>query len=74
MSDKFDWSGVDDEELVVESVQAVAVYLNPRNNIVIRQQAGMMGEEDNFIVLPVGAAERLIAKLTTLIEEVRAAS
>jgi hypothetical protein len=46
------WHGEEEKEsLVVASVQAVAVYTNPRGEIVIRQESAMR-EDDSVIVIP----------------------
>lgn len=49
-----EWSWHDEnglEATVVPSVQAIAVYENPRGDVVIRQQ-GSMGEDDAFVHIP----------------------
>lgn len=48
--DQFKWSA-DNPDVVVQGQEAVAIYENDRGQIVIRQEAGPMGEEDNFIVV-----------------------
>ncbi|OWY35280.1 hypothetical protein [Herbaspirillum aquaticum] len=49
MSDKFDWN--DKDAVVVQRVDAIAVYQNEKGDIVIRQQDSM-GEDDHYIVIP----------------------
>jgi hypothetical protein len=70
MAGDFKWSDLDEEDIVTPSVQAVAVYVNTKGSIVIRQQRDMR-EDDDVIVLPVQAAERLIQKLGDMIEMIR---
>lgn len=56
-----DWSWhkpADRSSVIVAAVQAVAVYTNPRGDIVIRQQDSL-GEEDSIIVIPRAAANTL---------------
>ena len=66
MSDEFSW---DDDSVVVESISAVAVYTNPKGNIVIRQQDeyGAFGE-DAFIVIPRDKVKEVIAALSREVE------
>ena len=68
MSDeKFNWSG-EDPEVVIARQDAVAVYLNPDNDIVIRRQADWPDEdEDAFIVIPRSAARRFIEAIERLL-------
>jgi hypothetical protein len=70
MAADFDWNNLDPDEKVQSSVQAVAVYLNPANDIVIRQQADWPHEnEDAIIVLSKPAAMRLASRLRALFAE-----
>lgn len=70
MSDSvhFRWEP-DDESVVFESVQAVAVYSNPSGDIVIRQQAGPLDDDDAVIVVPRDRGEALIYALRAEMEE-----
>lgn len=68
MSNDFDWK--DDEGYVVfPSVQGVAVYRNPKDQVVIRQQAGPLEDEDTFIVIPRAHVAALIEALHSVVEE-----
>ena len=58
--DDFSWN--DSEKVVVEQVNAIAVYTNPKGNIVVRQQ-GSSGEDDQFIRIPRHAVDSVIAAL-----------
>lgn len=58
---EFNWS--DRDSIVVRSVDAIAVYTNPDGEVVIRQQS-RMGEEDQFIVIPLERVQDLIAALS----------
>lgn len=49
MSDKFDWN--DKDAVVVQRVDAIAVYQNEKGDIVIRQQDSM-GGDDHYIIIP----------------------
>jgi hypothetical protein len=63
MSNDFQWSDVEDG-LVQEDQLAVAVYLNPKGDVVIRQKAdGYAQQEDPWIVISKDKLERLIEKL-----------
>jgi len=59
-SEKFSWS--DKDYVVIEPVDAVAIYQNPAGNIVIRQM-GPMGEDDSIIVVPRSRLKDLITAL-----------
>lgn len=49
---QFDWNSEEGKaNTVVQSVQAVAVYVNPDGDVVIRQQ-DLMGDEDSYVVIP----------------------
>jgi hypothetical protein len=49
--DDFDWSsnGEDSDSIVVNHQPAIAVYLNPRNEVVIRQEGHYGPDEDQFV-------------------------
>lgn len=52
MSNDWGWHNKEDKDaIVVQSVQAIAVYTNPAGEIVIRQQDSG-GEDDSVIVVP----------------------
>ena len=70
-ADKFDWSA-SNEDIIQHSVQGVAVYINTRGNIVIRQEANWPDDnEDTFIELTWDAATALSGRLPQLIEEAK---
>jgi hypothetical protein len=50
MADNFDWKDVEDD-LVLSEQLAVAVYENPKRDIVIRQAAGFSQDEDSVIII-----------------------
>jgi hypothetical protein len=63
MRDVFDWDGIADN-IVVPEQAAIAVYTNPKGNIVIRQ-AGQYGpDEDQWIVLAPSHARALAEAIT----------
>lgn len=45
--------------VIVPKSEAVAVYLNNSDQLIIRQQ-GELGEEDSMVIIPVGYTETLI--------------
>jgi len=47
--DKWNWG--DQESVVIQSVQATAVYTNPKGDIVIRQESAL-GGDDQYVVVP----------------------
>jgi hypothetical protein len=61
MANDFNWN--DREDVVVQSVQAVAVYMNVNGEVVIRQE-DPMGNEDAIIAVP-RAQARALAKAIT---------
>lgn len=66
----FNWTNVDDDELIVPTVMGIAVYRNPKGEIVIRQQGGML-EPDTFVVVPLSHAERLAQQVLNLVAQSR---
>ena len=68
MSDDFDWKDVEDD-ILIHSVGAIAVYTNPRGDVVIRQEASMFGDDDAVVVVPIAYVESLIEKLRALRDE-----
>ncbi len=64
--DDFDWSG--DGSIVVEEQPSIAIYLNNRNHVVIRQRAY---EEDSFVTI---APQNLMAVIDQLCDMAGVAS
>lgn len=60
MEPKDDWQW-DSEDVIVQHVGAIAVYLNPKDHIVIRQESLISGEKDDFVIFPPEHA-RTVAK------------
>lgn len=56
---EFSWT--DKDSVVIEKVDAIAVYTNPRGDIVIRQEGNM--EDDSIIVVPQSRLNDLISAL-----------
>ena len=67
MPDDFDWNDVEDD-LVVGTVGAIAVYENPKGDLVIRQQAVGPLEEDGLVVVPRRFVPDLVRKLLATAE------
>ena len=63
MGDEFDWSEIEDD-IVLQSTGAIAVYENPRGDVVIRQQGidYQMGD-DAVVVIPKKYALDLVRKI-----------
>jgi hypothetical protein len=59
-SEKFTW---DDDTVVIEQVDAIAVYTNPKGHIVIRQQ-GQYGDDDAWIVVPRNRVPELLKAIS----------
>lgn len=57
------------EKTVIQHVDAIAVYVNNDNNIVIRQEDPMGSNEDKWIVVPRAQVETLIAAMRREMDE-----
>ena len=55
----FKWNE-DIDNVVFETVQGVAVYTNPDGDLVIRQQASPLDDEDQIVIVPRDRVETLI--------------
>lgn len=64
MSDAFDWNETENENVVVRTQMAIAVYLNPCGELVIRQEGQFHPDEDVFIVIAPGNVPAVIAAMT----------
>ena len=65
----FQWGDVE-EDIIVRTTGAIAVYTNPHGNVVIRQQStDAYQDEDTFVVVPRDVLPKLIRKLADLQEE-----
>lgn len=65
--ERYDWTS-ENPSVVIQRQEAVAVYLNPDNDIVIRRQADWPDEDDDaFVVIPRAAARRFIEALKRLL-------
>jgi hypothetical protein len=71
MTDEFDWSDAEDDT-ILETVGAIAVYANPRGDAVIRQQ-GVNYDigQDAVVVVPIEHVDRLIKKLESVISDLK---
>ncbi|MDE1147371.1 MAG: hypothetical protein PW843_12260 [Azospirillaceae bacterium] len=71
MAAAFQWGHLDQGNIVADMATAVAVYANPRDEIVIRRQ-GSFDAEDDVVVMPLKVAEALLRRMENLIQEIRA--
>jgi hypothetical protein len=62
MADEFAWNDAGDD-LVVNGQLAIAVYENPKGDIVIRQEADHSRDEDSFVIVAKGNLPALVASL-----------
>jgi len=60
IADGFKW--LTDDSVVIQRVDAVAVYINERNEVVIRQE-NQMGDGDAIVIIPIRCVPDLIAAL-----------
>lgn len=61
-SDDFKWG---DEDTVIPSVSAVAVYKNPNGDVVIRQENSL--DDDSVIVIPLCYVESIAVRLQSIL-------
>jgi len=59
MPKEFNWFDQDQSDIVIPSVQAVAVYLNASLDVVIRQQDATGNDEDAVVIIPRSQAKAL---------------
>lgn len=67
MSDEFKWN--DRESVVVKSQDAIAVYANDDNDLVIRRQQAWDEDEDVFIVISRQYARHVIEAMERVLKE-----
>ena len=60
MNRDFDWN--DTDSVVLRAYGSIAVYENPQGDIVVRQRDAL-GDEDQFVVIPVQDAELIAAEI-----------
>jgi len=70
MSDDFDWG--DKDSVVVKSQDAIAVYANGDNDLVIRRQQAWDENEDVFIVISRNYARHVIEAMERVLKETSA--
>jgi hypothetical protein len=62
---EFDWNGPNDS-IVLQEQPETAIYLNPKDVIVIRQRASAWDEEDSFVYIAPHNLMTLIDRLCDL--------
>ncbi|MBI5190514.1 MAG: hypothetical protein HZA22_07550 [Nitrospirae bacterium] len=61
MSEEWSWYGKEEEnDIVVEPMDAIAVYANANRDIVIRQQQSSGQEDDSIVIIPRMYAQAII--------------
>ena len=65
---EFSWN--DTDSVIIKEVSATAVYLNPNNDVVIRQQNPTQSD-DAFIIIPKQCVKPLITRLKALAKEAK---
>jgi hypothetical protein len=68
MPEKFDWNDVQDDVVLTEQL-AVAVYLNPKGDTVIRQAADAYRSEDSTVIINRKNLSSFVAALQRHLEE-----
>lgn len=59
--DDWNWSNAAQRgDVVVETVRAIAVYANPKGDLVVRQEAFDSSDEDEFVVIPRAQVDAVI--------------
>jgi hypothetical protein len=70
MSDNFDWDQIESDARVVNEARETVAYLNPMNEVVIRQRADWSSEtQDPVLVIPLHRVRALIERLDALLLE-----
>jgi hypothetical protein len=67
-SDSVPFSWKDTESVVIEKVDAIAVYTNPKGDLVIRQE-DPRGDDDAIIIVPKSRARDLIMAIQSELDE-----
>lgn len=60
IADGFNW--LSDESVVIQRADAIAVYINERNEVVIRQE-NQVGDGDAIVIVPIRCVRDLIEAL-----------
>jgi hypothetical protein len=66
MTENFTWNELKNDDVIVPSVRAVAVYENQAGEIVIRQERSWSEDEDPVVIVPRAYLGPLIAKLKAM--------
>ncbi|MCK1553128.1 hypothetical protein IVB11_29840 [Bradyrhizobium sp. 177] len=67
MTDDFNWN--DRESVVVKPQDAIAVYANDDNDLVIRRQQAWDENEDTFVVISRQSARHVIEAMERVLKE-----
>ena len=67
MLDPLDWN--DSASVLIQPVEAVAVYINPNNDVVLRQQNALL-DDDSVVIIPKQHINLLISRLMAIKEAV----
>lgn len=76
--DNFDWDNPDNDSVLIPRIEAIAIYINTDNNVVIRQRDAIAANissspyaqpEDACVILPRQYLPRIISKLKDLMSE-----
>jgi len=67
---EFRWEDAEkDGEVIVQNQSAIAIYINPYKNIVLRQE-GRYGSEDHIVAIPKSEVRKVIKKMQDLLKEI----
>lgn len=69
MPENFNWDDARDD-MVVPTQRGIAVYVNPNNEIVIRQESADGADEDNFVFFHAEFVDKLIERLKQVAAEI----
>ncbi len=69
--ERFDW--LHNEDIIVRSISAVAVYVNPHKDVVLRMESSGHGDEDNFVVIPLDSVDKIVKAIRVAQREAKAA-
>ena len=63
--DGFDWFR--DPDVVIQPVLGLAIYINSRGEVCLRQQADISDEDDAYIAFPASEAFKVVDRIQALL-------
>jgi hypothetical protein len=66
--------GADNTDVVLRAYGSVAIHENPYGDVVVRQEADALEEDDNWVVIPVQDAELIAQAIIDKAKEIKSLS